>query len=98
MDFIFELLFEVILEGSYYLVTNKKVALWIRILVSIPLIIVYGGLFLLFLMLMFDCLKEHDYLFAFIMFIVNIIYVGMIVYFLIKKRKEVLHEKDEFEG
>ena len=50
MDFLLEILFEVILEGTIELGTNKKVPPWIRypclLLVIAFVVVVIGGLFL----------------------------------------------------
>lgn len=44
MDFVFELLFEIILEGCIELTGEKKVPLPLRILCAIFLVAIYGGL------------------------------------------------------
>lgn len=44
MDIILEFLFEVIVDGSFELVTHKKVPLIIRIIAGIFVFAVYGGL------------------------------------------------------
>lgn len=44
MDFIFELLFEIILEGSIEIIEEKKVSLIVRILCAFLLVVIYGGL------------------------------------------------------
>lgn len=49
MDFIFELLFELILEGSIEAAGEKKVPLVLRILCAAVLVIVYVGLIGMFL-------------------------------------------------
>lgn len=51
MEMIFEILFEIIIDGSLQAVSDKKVPLILRILSAAVLLIVYGGLvgFCLFL-------------------------------------------------
>ena len=41
---LFEILFEIIVEGSLEASRDKKIPLWIRIIAGIVLIAVYGGL------------------------------------------------------
>ena len=43
MEILFEIVFEIIVDGSLKTSTNKKVPLWIRIIAGIVLIAVYGG-------------------------------------------------------
>ena len=44
MEIIFEILFEIIVDGSLNTVSDKKIPLPLRILAAIVLLIVYGGL------------------------------------------------------
>ena len=48
MELIFEILFELIVDGSLNATTDKKVPVIIRIIAAIILIVVYGGLIGLF--------------------------------------------------
>ena len=48
MELIFEILFELIVDGSLNADTDKKVPVIIRIIAAIILIVVYGGLIGLF--------------------------------------------------
>lgn len=92
MELLFEFIFEVLLEGSFELVMNKKISLLIRVLVGIPLMVIYGGLFLLFTYFIFDSLKNHDYLVACIFLVIDILYIGLIYTLIRKKVKEVSYE------
>ena len=92
MELIIDFIFEVLLEGSFEIVKNKKLPIWLRILVGIPLVCIYGGLFVLFTYLIFDCLNSKKYLFALLFMIIDIGFVGLIIH-LIKKEK-----KDETKG
>ena len=84
MEILFEFIFEVLLEGSFELVKSKKIPLWLRVLVAIPLAVIYGGLFFLFLSLMVDSYRSQDYLFTILFFGIEIGYIALIVH-LIKK-------------
>ena len=44
MELIFELIFEIIVDGSMNAVSDKKIPLILRILAAIVLLIVYGGI------------------------------------------------------
>ena len=44
MEIIFEIIFEIIIDGSLNAVSDKKIPLILRILSAIVLLIVYGGL------------------------------------------------------
>lgn len=44
MDFVFELLFEIILEGCIEVTEEKKVPFILRILCAVLLVVFYGGL------------------------------------------------------
>ena len=56
MEILFEFIFEVLIEGSFEIVKNRNLPIWLRIIVCIPLVVIYGGLFLIFTYLIFDCL------------------------------------------
>lgn len=86
MELIIDFLFEVLLEGSFEIMMSKKTPLFLRILVGIPLGIVYIGLFLLFAYLCFDSIRNYDYGFAFMFLIIDIIYIFIIIH-LVRKRR-----------
>ncbi len=44
MEVLFEILFEIIVEGPLEASRDKKIPLWIRIIAGIILIVIYGGL------------------------------------------------------
>ncbi len=48
MEFLFDIIFEIIVEGSLELSTTKKVPTILRILAAIVFIAIYGGLIALF--------------------------------------------------
>lgn len=89
MEFLMELLLEVIIEGSFGISTNKKIPKWIRYLFIIFLIVFFlfiiGGLFLLG----FFIAKENIYAGLFIIFVGFILLIGCILKFrqVYKKRR-----------
>lgn len=54
MEFLLELIFEIIIEGSLELGTTKKVPMPLRILACALLLIIYGGLITIFILLTID--------------------------------------------
>lgn len=71
MEIIFEILFEIIVDGSLNTVSDKKIPLPLRILAAIVLLIVYGGLVYL-------CLFWGIHNKSFILMIVGL---GLLIFF-----------------
>ena len=88
MEILFEFIFEVLIEGSFELVKNRNLPIWLRIIVGIPLVVIYGGLFLLFTYLIFDCLNSKEYLFSLFFFIIDICFVCLLIYLIKKEKKD----------
>lgn len=59
MEFIFEILFELIFEGSLELGTSKKVPLPLRILAMAVFVIVVAGVLGILLVVALEVRKEH---------------------------------------
>ena len=92
MEMFLEFIFEVVVEGSLNLISNKKVPYLLRIFMGLVLLVVFGGLFLLLVSLMFLSLRSHDYIVAFILLFVVFAY-SFFVYKAFKvKMKGVHHE------
>lgn len=81
MEFLMELLLEIIIEGSFGISTDKKIPKWIRYLFIIFLIafflFIIGGL----LLLGFFIAKENIYAGLFIIFVSVILLIGCILKF-----------------
>lgn len=84
MDFVFELLFEIILEGCIEITEEKKVPLILRILCAVLLVLVYGGIIG---MLLFVAISNQSLLLLFIAVFVILIIPIAFVYKLLKKNK-----------
>ena len=89
MDFIFELLFEIILEGCIELTEEKKVSLILRILCAFLLVVFYGGFIGI---LLFVAISNQSGLMLFITVIVALIILITFVYkYRIIKKNNNLH-------
>ena len=92
MEVFIEFVFDVVVEGCLNLIANKKIPFIFRILMGMVLGLVFGGLFLLLITLMFLSLRSHDYIVAFILFFIVLAY-SFFVYKAFKlKIKEARHE------
>ena len=79
MDFIIELLVELILEGSFELSQTKKTPNWLRIpLIILILLILVGSIALIFLTAILS-IKEYTLL-SIILFIVGIVFTTVSIY------------------
>ena len=87
MDFIFELLFEIILEGCIEITKEKKVSLILRILCAVLLVIFYGGLIGI---LVFVAISNQSGLMLFITVIVALLILFAFVY----KYKKIKKKRD----
>ena len=70
MEMFLEFIFDVVVEGCLNLISNKKIPFLLRVLMGMVLGIVFGGIFLLLVALMFLSLRSHDYLISFILLFV----------------------------
>lgn len=87
MEFILELLFEIIIEGSWELVTNKKVPIPLRILAVLVFVGIYGGLIVVFILLGLDAMKTKPVL-GWLLIIIAVLLVVGVVYMIRKKWRE----------
>lgn len=88
MEILFEFIFEVLIEGSFEIVKNRNLSIWIRIFVGIPLVVLYGGLFLMFTYLFIDCLYSKEYWFALFFMIIDICFIRLLIYLIKKEKKD----------
>lgn len=58
MEFLFELLFEIIVEGAVEIGTSRKIPLPLRILAFLVILTIFGGIVVLLLMCGIDALWE----------------------------------------
>ncbi len=80
MEFIFELLFEIIVEGSIELSTHKKVPMPLRVLAFILCFGVFGLIGAIFFMLGFDYVDQNNIGGAVFFFILGALFVIAFIY------------------
>lgn len=85
---IFEVIFEIIVEGSLEVGKNKKVPLPLRILALILFVAIFGGLVIFFMVLGFDSMKQGDTAEAIVLFAVATGLLLGCIYMMRKKFKE----------
>lgn len=90
MDFLIELIGEILIEGSFELATNKKVSKWIRYPILSLFIIFYFAIILGILFIGINSINENFWLSIFLIVISLLLFVGTIVAI---KRK--LNSKDD---
>ena len=88
MEFIVELICEIIFEGSIELSTNRKVPWPLRILVCLVLLVVYGGLLLLLGYVGVNLIQNGNTVGGVIFMIVDVFLAVICVGGLTKKYKE----------
>ena len=88
MEILFEFIFEVLIEGSFEIVKNRNLPIWLRMFVGIPLVVLYGGLFLRFTYLIFDSLDLKEYFFALFFLIIDICFIWLLFYLIKKEKKD----------
>lgn len=88
MDFLFELIFDVILEGTIELSTSKKVPLIVRILLLMIVLLIYGGMIGIFVMIGLECWQRGDSAAAIFVYAIAAILAVLVVYMIRKKCKE----------
>lgn len=97
LDALFEIIFDVILEGSFEAATNKKVPLVIRILCVILWLAVFGGFISLFVYLGVKAFLETHIVFGIVFTLIGILFVFLLKYVLYDKIKKA-HSKPEEES
>ena len=84
MDIVFEILFEIIVEGALDASFSKKVPLWVRIIAALLLIFVYGGLVGL---IIYSAISSKNWI-LFGAGILLLLFLSFGFYKIIKKRKK----------
>lgn len=94
MDDVLEFLFELVLEGSMELSTNRKVPKPFRILALLVLLVVYGGLIAIVAAIMLECRQEQNMAAFWTVAVIGIGIVVLIGYVAWKKYKEIRKRKE----
>lgn len=95
MEVVLEFLFELILDGSVELSTNRKVPKPLRILAVIVLLIVYCGLILLLGIIMMECWQAGNTTSFAVVAVIGLGIILMLAYAARKKYKEFRGRKED---
>ena len=95
MEFIFELLFEIIVEGSLELGSHRKVPMPLRVLALGVFGFIYGGLIFLLFVTGIDAYKEGNPVAAVLLIAVSVGLLLGCIYMTRKKFKENREKKEE---
>ena len=79
MDFLIELIGDVLIEGSFELATNKKVSKWIRYPILSLFIIFYSAIILGILFIGINSINENFWLSIFLIVVSLVLFIGTIV-------------------
>lgn len=91
MDFLIELIGEILIESSFELATNKKVSKWIRYPILTLLIIFYSAIILGILFIGINYINENFWLSIFLIVVSLLLFIGTI--FAIKRKLNSKEEK-----
>ena len=89
MDFIIELVIELLLEGSIEISSNKRVSRWIRYPLIVFIVTLFAGIILLMLYLSFSILNKN----VLVVILILIISLFMLISAIIKFKKLYLEKK-----
>lgn len=89
MDFIIELVIELLLEGSIEISSNKRVSRWIRYPLIVFIVTLFAGIILLMLYLSFSLLNKN----VLVAILILIISLFMLISAIIKFKKLYLEKK-----
>lgn len=89
MDFIIELVIELLLEGSIEISSNKRVSRWIRYPLIVFIVTMFAGIILLMLYLSFSLLNKN----VLVAILILIISLFMLISAIIKFKKLYLEKK-----
>lgn len=79
MDFLIELIGEILIEGGFELATNKKVSKWIRYPILSLLVIFYTAIILGILFIGINYINENFWLSILLIIISLLLFIGTIV-------------------
>lgn len=86
MDILFELIFEIILEGCFELISTPKLPKPLRILAFIFFTLVYGTMLVVIGMSAWSMIKDANIALSILLIVVEILLVGCIIYAIRKRR------------
>lgn len=89
MDFIFEIVGEILIEGAFEIISNKKIPKWIRYPILMFITLFYSLIVGTFIYLGLDFLKK-SIITSLIIFLIAIFLIIMIVVVIIKNKKKHL--------
>ncbi len=93
MEFVFELLFEIIIEGTLDIGTTKKVPLFFRIIAMIGFLAVYVGIVGLLLIYGVDALRSQDLFGGVLCIFTALVVLAGCIYMVAKKLREREHKE-----
>ena len=88
MDFLFELLFEIIIEGSLELGSHHMVPMPIRILALLIFLFIYGFLIVALFLIGYNAAKDGNTGVAGMFYVIDAILLIVVIYMIRKKFKE----------
>lgn len=92
MEFLFELIFELIIEGSMELCKNKNINFLIRIIAFLILLTLYSGFFIILTLIAIQCLKNNLLAGIFIVIFILILLILSINKFIKEYRNRIWKE------
>lgn len=81
MDLIIECIGEVIIEGAFEIIKNKKISKWIRYPLAVFLTLVYSSIIALILYIAILALKKNILITIVLLLVVIFLIIGTISYF-----------------
>lgn len=88
MEFVIELIFEIIIEGSMEIWSEKKLPMPLRILAAIIFLVFYLGFVGVFLFMGYNAMIDHDIVAAVLFFAVGFGILIAVIYLIRKKFNE----------
>lgn len=85
MEFVLELILEIIIEGTFELSTSKKVILPIRIILSLILLLIYGALIGVIAMVGIGLWQDGNVPAALMVFGIDLFIAGVLAYVVAKR-------------
>lgn len=96
IEFIVEVIFDILLEGSMEFFSDRKMPKWLRIVVLFVLLVVFCGIVGIFLYIAYEASQENDMVAAGVSFAIAIaVAVFFVVGFICKYRERNKRKKDE---
>lgn len=93
MEFILELIFDIIIEGSIELGSARKVPMPLRILALLVVLVFFGGLAVILIMVGYDAMVSGQVAVAILLYAVAVLLIGGVVY----QTRKMFRARDEEE-